>query len=231
MRSEYTNLWDNTTEITTVVEIDDTPIFYGTQNVPFMEKAHNVSLLFAARGYDYGYSWWHKYAEIGPLFDIWAYHKILFIYTTTPLIVDIDSTPIYAHSTTGLVKIHIVRYMWTFNYPYPECTKISSDYELSWHTLKTDISGGTWYDQAAVLIRPELMTEGLYAYDFAAYPQKYPPPTPDIKADIKDIAFAAKAFGAYPGHRRWSIVGDINGDYKIDIKDISALAKQFGWVG
>jgi hypothetical protein len=54
---------------------------------------------------------------------------------------------------------------------------------------------------------------------------------PDFKVDIKDVATAAKAFGSYPGHPRWSTVADINGDYKIDIKDIAAIAKKFGWTG
>ncbi len=49
--------------------------------------------------------------------------------------------------------------------------------------------------------------------------------------DIKDVALAAKGFGAYPGHERWSAVADTNGDYKIDIKDIAGIAKDFGWVG
>jgi len=55
--------------------------------------------------------------------------------------------------------------------------------------------------------------------------------SPDIKVDIKDVAIAAKAFGAYPGHIRWNTVADINGDYKIDIKDIASIAKKLGWTG
>jgi hypothetical protein len=235
MRFEFTNLWYNNSapvEVTTVVEIDDAPIYDATQPVGFNEKADYVSLLFAARAFDYGYSWWHKYAEVGPYFDIFAYHKVLYIYTTTLLVVDIEGTPIYTHSTTGLVKVHIIVYFWTFDHPgISECTTIMSDYELSWHTLITDISGGTWYDQAEAMIRPELIAAGLYDFDFGGYPFKSQLLTPDIKVDILDIALAAKGFGSYPGHERWSAIADINTDYKIDILDIATIAKDFGWVG
>jgi len=74
------------------------------------------------------------------------------------------------------------------------------------HIRKINISGGNWYEQAAAMIRIELVAEGLYAYDFAAYPHKSQLPTPDIKVDI-------------------------NSDYKIDIKDIAVIAKDFGWRG
>lgn len=54
-------------------------------------------------------------------------------------------------------------------------------------------------------------------------------PEPDITVDMKDVRQAAKAFGSYPGHARWSAVADMNGDYSVDMKDIRAIAKLFGW--
>lgn len=50
----------------------------------------------------------------------------------------------------------------------------------------------------------------------------------DRKADIKDVAQAAKAFGSYPGHERWDPLADINYDDKVDIKDIAFIAKYYG---
>jgi len=82
-----------------------------------------------------------------------------------------------------------------------------------WVTIPEDIVGSTFYDDIGM---PD-------------YPYKNELPSPDIKVDIKDIAYAAWAFGSYPGHERWSIVADITGDYKIDIKDIAQIARKFGW--
>jgi len=50
----------------------------------------------------------------------------------------------------------------------------------------------------------------------------------DGKVDIRDIAFAAIAFGSYPTHLRWNYIADENEDNKIDIKDIALIAKNFG---
>lgn len=82
-------------------------------------------------------------------------------------------------------------------------------------TIKEDIAGSTFYDDTGL----------------PGYPYKKDLPTPDLKVDIKDVALAAKAFGGYPGHERWSTVADINNDCKIDIRDVAAIAKMFGWVG
>jgi len=54
-------------------------------------------------------------------------------------------------------------------------------------------------------------------------------PAPDCKVDMKDVYAAAKGFGSYPGHIRWSVIADLNKDYKIDMKDIYAIARNFGW--
>jgi len=50
----------------------------------------------------------------------------------------------------------------------------------------------------------------------------------DFKVDIKDVFTAAKAFGSEPGHPRWDIKADVDGNLNIDIKDIFFLAKDFG---
>jgi ABC-type transport system substrate-binding protein len=54
-------------------------------------------------------------------------------------------------------------------------------------------------------------------------------PIPDLWTDLKDIARAAKYFGAYPGHPRWNPQADMNGDKIIDMWDIRKLARDFGW--
>jgi parallel beta-helix repeat protein len=50
----------------------------------------------------------------------------------------------------------------------------------------------------------------------------------DLRIDIKDISSAAKAFGAYPSHPRWSRLADVNEDQIIDIRDLVLIAKSFG---
>ncbi len=54
----------------------------------------------------------------------------------------------------------------------------------------------------------------------------------DDKIDIRDIAEAARAFGAYAGFTlttpQWNPNADINQDGKVDIRDLVILAKNFG---
>jgi len=82
-----------------------------------------------------------------------------------------------------------------------------------WATIKEDLTGSTWYDDVGL----------------STYPYKTQLLTPDIKVDVKDVAKAAKAFGARPGDARWDTLADIIQDYKIDVKDIAGIAKKFGW--
>lgn len=51
----------------------------------------------------------------------------------------------------------------------------------------------------------------------------------DGRVDMRDIAYAARAFGAYPSHPRWDPVIDINGDGMINMRDIAYVARHFGW--
>ena len=85
---------------------------------------------------------------------------------------------------------------------FPWKTTITVEWPL-WITIKEDIAGSTYINSRLT--------------------------APDFKVDMKDIGAAAKAFGSYPGHARWSTGADINGDYKVDMKDIGAIAKRFGW--
>ena len=50
----------------------------------------------------------------------------------------------------------------------------------------------------------------------------------NMRVDIRDVAIAAKTFGAYLGHPRWSPNADINNDDKVDIRDLALIAKNFG---
>jgi hypothetical protein len=100
------------------------------------------------------------------------------------------------------------------------CTIIWHDIEWWQFTIKEDIAGSTWYDDVSVI-------EGLET--LADYPYKSELPTCDYKVNMRDIGLAAKGFGSYPGHARWSTTADINGDYKIDMRDIGGIAKKFGW--
>lgn len=50
----------------------------------------------------------------------------------------------------------------------------------------------------------------------------------DLRVDIKDLSYTAKAFGTYPGHPRWNPRVDLNNDNRIDIKDLAIIAKSYG---
>jgi len=50
----------------------------------------------------------------------------------------------------------------------------------------------------------------------------------DGKADMKDIAIMAKAFGESSGRPRWNPIADENEDGAIDVFDIALVAKNFG---
>ena len=223
--SDFTNLWDNTTEITTEVYINDTLTDINntttTQMVGFNEKAHYIDMHLMARALDFGYSEVHYQDLPGPM-AVLTYHKRLYIHLAGYFVLTLNGTPILDLDWDCFwVKIDIYRYYRVFDHEWIEsCTWYPLDIELSWHTIKEDIAGSTWYDDADVVV------PGL-----AGYPYKCQLRTPDMKVDIKDIALAAKAFGSYPGHPHWSAVVDINLDYQIDIRDIAAIARQFGWVG
>jgi hypothetical protein len=226
----FTNLWDNETQVDTEVWVNGTQVYTDSELVPFMTDAHYVDIHATIIGIDWGFSWIHWTDLPGPM-GTWTFYKQLNFVVLTYVDITVDGVIVDSAGAGAIIKLEVYWHMRTFDYPYPTSTYVMKDYELSWHTLVTDISGSTWYDQVDANIRGELIAGGLYAYDFAAYPHKIQLPTPDIKVDIKDVALAAKGFGAYPGHGRWSAVADINGDYKIDIKDIAGIAKDFGWVG
>jgi len=50
----------------------------------------------------------------------------------------------------------------------------------------------------------------------------------DDKVDILDLAEAGKAYGSYPGHRRWNSLADVVRDEVINILDIVTVARNFG---
>jgi hypothetical protein len=50
----------------------------------------------------------------------------------------------------------------------------------------------------------------------------------DRKADVRDIAMAAVAFGTRPGSQRWNFLADLNQDNQVDMKDLVVIAKNFG---
>jgi len=234
--SEFTNLMDTDAYTWTTIEVDEgagwlAPIVDNdTEVVGFNAKPHTLVIHAIIRWFDYEYSWWHWRDDPGPT-GRWTYTKVGRWRIQGYIKIYYCGTLRYERYINYNLRIRITRTIRTYDFPFPTCKRFTSDYGLSWHTLITDIAGSTWYDQVALYIEPELGPEGLYAFDFAAYPHKTQLPTADIKVDIKDVALAAKGFGAFPGHGRWSAVADINGDYKIDIKDIASIAKDFGWVG
>ena len=110
----------------------------------------------------------------------------------------------------GLITIHIQNEI-----KIDGITVTSDIWIYFWATITEDISGSTWYDDAGL----------------GDYPYKSELETPDGKVNIRDVALAARAFGSYPGHERWSTLADITGDYQVNIRDIASIAAKFGWVG
>jgi len=161
---------------------------------------------------------WVHYTDLPGPKAILTYKECYHIYVNQYIVVTWMDTPIW--NLIGQDKEVVICVYYYFLVPdmpfLPQCTWIPVDVDgRIYSTLKEDITGSTWYDDC----------------HYSDYPYKTQLPTPDYKVDIKDVALAARSFGAYPGHERWSTVADINGDYKVDIKDIAAIAKLFGWVG
>lgn len=104
------------------------------------------------------------------------------------------------------------------------------------HTVKVaiHIENGTWtshWENATVNIWVTILEDiGLRYFDTWHEAQfgKGEVIMPDGVVDIDDVIVAALAFGAIPGHPRWSAVADITGDALIDIDDIILIALMFG---
>lgn len=102
-------------------------------------------------------------------------------------------------------------------------------FDIEWYAVThlSDIAGSTWYEDVSKLVNP---ATGLPAFPgLAAYPYRNELQTPDFVVDGTDLSTAAKAFGSYPGHTRWSSLTDINQDYVNDGSDLALVAKAFGW--
>ncbi len=108
----------------------------------------------------------------------------------------------------------------------PPSTVILTDIEWFQYSVREDITGSTWYDDVAGIVDCE--GEPIRP-DLADYPFKTQLPTCDFKVDMRDIGGAARAFGSYPGHERWTAIADINDDKKVDMRDIGGIARMFGW--
>jgi len=50
----------------------------------------------------------------------------------------------------------------------------------------------------------------------------------DAEVDMRDLGFAASAFGSYPEHPRWNLLVDMNQDDHVNMFDIALVARQFG---
>lgn len=155
------------------------------------------------------------------------------LYYSSPLAIDVYSKMTCPNGTVvELTQADIVLNAteqsgssWTWTYTSLMKCKIRFDLNLFVKSPPTMVRwlNTTKYAWATIPSMPADIT-GSYHVD----PQL---PAPDFQVDIKDIAESAKSFGAYPGHVKWSPIGDINNDYKIDIRDIALLAKKFGWTG
>jgi PKD repeat protein len=49
----------------------------------------------------------------------------------------------------------------------------------------------------------------------------------DGRVDVLDLYVLCRAYGSYPGHKRWNAKADINDDEKVDILDVTIIAKAF----
>jgi hypothetical protein len=89
-----------------------------------------------------------------------------------------------------------------------------------WATIKYDIAGSN-ITRDMISVLPAYATIPVFVQS--------EDPTPDLKVDGKDIAFAAMAFGTVPGDPRWSTVADVDRNYRVDGKDIALIALNFGY--
>ena len=104
-------------------------------------------------------------------------------------------------------------------------TNPAGDYVYPWIPLSNgtfDLKSG-WVDANSTVVSVNVLPKPLKTFDV----------TGDGKVDIKDIAFVAKAFGAYnypPNFvdPRYNPAYDFNNDNVIDIIDIVLVAKNFG---
>jgi len=72
---------------------------------------------------------------------------------------------------------------------------------------------------------PHNVENGLYKI----YPLNLADVNNDGSVNIFDVAIAASAFGAWPGHPRWDPILDLNNDNVINIFDVAIAAANFGW--
>jgi ABC-type transport system substrate-binding protein len=180
--------------------------------------------------FDWGYDTWHRYHIAPEGNDDWLVkHIVKYFHVNGYFCLSIFGAPIPGTQRFWnciWIRISIwIRVKVRCAGPI-HCETHLQSLRLSWSTIKEDIAGSTWYDQAAWE-----QVYGTVLHPYTGYAYKTALPTPDFKVDMKDIRMAAKSFGSYPGHSRWSPVADINGDYKVDMKDIRAIAKLFGWIG
>lgn len=171
----------------------------------------------------YSYLHWNGACVTKPEWGNWTLYKYIYFHTGGEGTVTLDDeSPIVVGADVTIELVLKITCCLPICIDAAPSTIIWTDIEWWQFTIDEDIAGGTWYEDVSEI--PEFA-------DLATYAYKKQLPTCDLKVDMKDIGQAAKAFGSYPGHTRWSTVSDINGDYKIDMKDIGKIARQFGWKG
>jgi len=218
-----------------VTDADTAELLFGHEVIDFEIPPQAVirfwDLHITATLLDWGYSYWHvEKAWDPPGWDIIHYHKEKYYHVSGYFAVTLGGEIIFeAYISCIWIKVEMdFRFRVPHIVPNPDvCDIVGWDFELSWHTIKEDIVGSTWYDQAAY-VDPDT---GEIIHPFTDYPYKDQLPTPDLKVRVDDVLYAALAFGSQPGHSRWAPIADINGDYKVRVDDILAIALQFGWTG
>ena len=147
---------------------------------------------------------------------------------TANITIKIDGAPVSTQTGVVIPAGKAYQTSITYNFPWGKhVVEVSVDYTLTfktgrkvtkhmcWVTIPEDMFGSTYYDDIG----------------FPDYPYKSQLPTPEVYVDYLDIGPAARAFGSYPGHKRWNPVCDLVNDFFIDYLDINPICRKFGWSG
>lgn len=141
------------------------------------------------------------YVDNVPLQGVWPVHE--YEKPGVPIIEEFTVNLARGYHVAKVTKVITTEWMLQQDntvVPFPWMTTITVEWPV-FVTIKEDIAGETWRGNTA----------------------------PDFVCDGTDLSIAARAFGSYPGHPRWSSVADVNRDYVTDGSDLALIAKRFGW--
>jgi len=238
MQLEFENLWAQPLPVYGWLTLNGTPVAgseFSTELAPF--ESMPVYSIIGELGCFRDYGWWHFNGTHIEMTKIIVMHA------------DSDVEIWYGDALLDTVP-ECTWFVLDFHFEIPAIDSLATRFdpikcipmlwEISWwqKTLPVDIGGKNMYDELADgaewvsshfpgCIPDEVVSA---VSGLREHPYKEQIPVCDYKVDIRDVATAARAFGSYPGHPRWSSPSDVIKDYKVDIRDIANIARYFGWI-